>query len=104
MHRGAIGPSTRHWVWIGLAVLVAGSALFGLGIAAYVSRVQASATALIKSARVIRTTADAEREIAAWRKSSGKDFGRRATTLAGTTITTHRLGQCKTGHAGPLHH
>jgi len=74
MHRGAIGPFTRHWVWIGLAVLVAGSALFGLGIAVYVSRVQASATALIKSARVIRTTADAEREIAAWRRRSGNEF------------------------------
>jgi hypothetical protein len=55
-------------------MLVAGSALFGLGIAAYVSRVQASATALIKSARVIRTTADAEREIAAWRRRSGNEF------------------------------
>ena len=55
-------------------MLVAGVALFGLGIAAYVSRVQASATALIKSARVIRTTADAEREIAAWRRRSGNEF------------------------------
>jgi len=35
---------------------------------------QASATALIKSDRVIRTTADAEREIAAWRRRSGKGF------------------------------
>jgi pimeloyl-ACP methyl ester carboxylesterase len=55
-------------------VLVAGVSLFGLGIAAYLSHVQASATALIKSARVIRTTADAEREIAAWRRRSGNEF------------------------------
>jgi hypothetical protein len=64
----------RHWVWTGLAVLVAGVALFGLGIAAYLSHVQASATALLKSALVIRTTADAEREIAAWRRRSGNEF------------------------------
>jgi hypothetical protein len=55
-------------------VLGAGAALFGLGMAAYPNHVQASATALIKSARVIRTTADAEREIAAWRRRSGNDF------------------------------
>lgn len=55
-------------------MLVAGVALFGVGIAAYLSHVQASATALIRSARVIRTTADAEREIAAWRRRSGDEF------------------------------
>ena len=55
-------------------MLVAGVALFGLGIAAYLSHVQASATALLKSALVIRTTADAEREIAAWRRRSGNEF------------------------------
>ena len=54
--------------------LVAGIGLFGLGIAAYLSHVHASATALVKSAQVIRTTADAEREIAAWRTHSGKEF------------------------------
>jgi len=75
MHRrGLLGRLTRHWMWTGLAVLVAGAALFGLGIAAYLSHVQASATALIKSARVIRTTADAEREIAAWKGRSGSEF------------------------------
>lgn len=55
-------------------MLVAGVALFGVGIAAYLSHVEASATALIRSARVIRTTADAEREIAAWRRRSGDEF------------------------------
>lgn len=55
-------------------MLVAAGASFGLSIAAYLTHVQASATALIKSARVIRTTADAEREIAAWRRSSGNEF------------------------------
>jgi hypothetical protein len=73
---GLLGRLTRHWVWTGLAVLVAGVALFGLGIAAYLRHVQASATALIKSARVIRTTADAEREIAAWRRRSDNQFCR----------------------------
>ena len=69
-----MGSLTRHCLWTGLAVLVAGVALFGLGIAAYLSHVQALATALVKSARVIRTTANAEREIAAWRKRSGSEF------------------------------
>ena len=55
-------------------MLVAAGASFGLSIAAYLTHVQASATALIKSARVIRTTADAEREIAAWRRRSGNEF------------------------------
>ena len=55
-------------------MLVAGAALFGLGIAIYLAHVHASATALINSAREIRTKADAEREIAAWRKRSGNDF------------------------------
>src|SRR5256884_9577152 len=63
-----------HWLWTGLVALVAGIGLFGLGIAAYLSHVHASATALVKSAQVIRTTADAEREIAAWRTRSGKEF------------------------------
>ena len=61
-------------MWAGLGALVAAVGLCGLGIAAYLRLGQASATALIKSARVIRTTADAEREIAAWRRRSGKGF------------------------------
>ncbi len=74
MHGGLWGRLTHHWVWTGPAVLVAGVALFGLAIAAYLSHVQTSATALIKSARVIRTTADADREIAVWRRRSGNEF------------------------------
>lgn len=69
-----LGTLTRHWMWTGLGALVAGIALFGLGIAAYLGHVQASATALIESARAMRTTVDAEREIAAWRKRAGKEF------------------------------
>src|SRR5438445_13302856 len=58
----------------GLAVLVASAALFGAGIVVYLTHIREVATALISSARNIRTKADAEREIAAWRKRSGKDF------------------------------
>lgn len=65
---------TRNWVRTGLAVLVVVPALFGFGAAAYVIHLCASATALVKSARVMRTTADAEREIADWRTRSGKEF------------------------------
>lgn len=65
---------TRHWVRTGFVVLVALSTLFGVGIAVYLAHIRASATALINSAREIRSKADAEREIAAWRKRSGKEF------------------------------
>src|SRR6267154_2842993 len=68
-----LGRSTHHWVRAGLAVLAAGIALFGLGTAAYAIHVCASAAALIDSAREIRTTADAEREFAKWRKRLGKE-------------------------------
>jgi len=54
--------------------LIAGIGVLGLGIAVYLSHVRALATALVKSAEVIRTTADAEREIAVWRARSGKGF------------------------------
>jgi len=64
---------THQWVRAGFAVLVVGIALFGLGIAAYGIYVCASATALIDSASQIRTMADAEREIAKWRKRLGKE-------------------------------
>src|SRR5207245_9716717 len=69
-----LGRLTRYWVWRGLALLVAAVALCGLGISTYLNHVRASATALINSALEIRTKTDAEREIAAWRKRSGKDF------------------------------
>src|SRR6266404_8336841 len=67
------GQLTHHWVCAGLAVLVAGIALSGLGIAAYAIHVCASATALIDSSSEIRTTADAEREFAKWGKRLGKE-------------------------------
>src|SRR6267154_389050 len=67
------GRLTHHWVRAGLAVLVAGIASSGLGIAAYAIHVCASATALIDSSSEIRTTADAEREFAKWRKRLGKE-------------------------------
>jgi len=68
------GSLARHWVRTGVVVLIAGTTLFGLGVAAYLIHIQASAKALINSALEIRTKSDAEREIAAWRKRSGKDF------------------------------
>jgi len=59
---------------IALRVLAMCCVLFTLGTVAYLAHVHALASALIKSAREIRTKADAEREIAAWRKRSGKEF------------------------------
>jgi hypothetical protein len=57
-------------LWIFLAVV----ALLALGVEAYLNHLRSSATALINSAGEIRTKADAEREITAWRTRSGKDF------------------------------
>jgi hypothetical protein len=64
-------------------MLVAGFALSGLGIVAYLTRVHALASALVNSACEIRTKADAEREIAAWRKRSGKEFWTESDHLSG---------------------
>jgi hypothetical protein len=63
-----------YWLRVGLAVFVVGGALLGLAIAVYATHIRRSASALIDSARQISTTADAEREIAAWQKRSGKEF------------------------------
>src|SRR5260370_20571645 len=63
----------HQWVRAGFAVVVVGIAVCGLGIAACGIYVGASATALIDSASQIRTMADAEREIAKWRKRVGKE-------------------------------
>jgi hypothetical protein len=65
---------TSRWVRTGLAVFVSVPILLGIGGAAYAIHLYASATGLIKSAREIRTTADAEREIAAWKKRLGNQF------------------------------
>ena len=48
--------------------------LVALGITAYCVRLRSTAKALIASAYSIRTTTDAEREIAMWRKRSGRDL------------------------------
>jgi hypothetical protein len=61
----------RARVRTGLFLLVLVVALFGLGVAAYAMQVRGSARALVGSARGIHTTADAEREIASWRKRVG---------------------------------
>jgi hypothetical protein len=57
-----------------LILLVAGGVLSALRTIAYLAHIHALASALITSAGEIRTKADAEREIAAWRKRSGKEF------------------------------
>ena len=64
---------THHWIRAGVAVLVVGTMAFGLGIAGYAFHVCASAGAFIDSASQIRTTADAECEIASWKKNMATD-------------------------------
>jgi hypothetical protein len=67
---GVLGRPPRYVLLTLLALVL----VFGLGIAVYLAHIRASATVLINSAREIRTTADAEREIAAWKARSGSDF------------------------------
>jgi hypothetical protein len=61
---------------VSFAVLFALVGSVCLGITVYLHYIRSSATALIHSAQEIRTTADAEREIAAWSSRLGKDFWR----------------------------
>lgn len=65
-----LGRFNRRWARAVLVVI----ASLGFGVAVYLAHVRASASALINSAREIRTNADAEREITAWQERSGKDF------------------------------
>ena len=65
------------------STLALGLALLAVGIGAYAVYVRASATALINSARKIHSTADAEREIAIWRKRSGAHFWKESDHLGG---------------------
>lgn len=54
--------------------MVASGAVGTLGILVYLARLHAVTSELVVSAYEIRTTADADREIAVWRKRFGKDF------------------------------
>jgi hypothetical protein len=74
---------SRNWSLAVLGMLVVGASLCGAGIAVYLTHVRSLATALIRSAREIRTKADAEREIAVWRKRSGRDFWEESDRLGG---------------------
>lgn len=57
-----------------LLLLGSGILLFALGLVVYAVRVSAAARELINSASAIHSTADAERQVAAWRNRSGRDF------------------------------
>jgi hypothetical protein len=75
--------ATRKWLLWAFVVSVASIVLFVLGVAAYAAHMRATATALVESARGIRTTADAEREIAAWRNRFGEHFWEESDHLGG---------------------
>jgi len=61
-------------LFIALLVFAMSGVLFALGTIAYLAYVRAMASSLIKSAYDIRTKADAEREIAVWKKKMGIFF------------------------------
>jgi hypothetical protein len=64
---------TRNWLRL-LVVTLALVVLLVLGITAYLAHIRGTAAALIESARDIRSTEDAQRQIAAWRKRQGEQF------------------------------
>jgi len=57
-----------------IVVLSVAFCLAGVAITIYAVHVRASATALIESARAIRSKADAQHEITVWRSRSGRQF------------------------------
>jgi flagellar basal body-associated protein FliL len=57
-----------------LLLLIVVISLLAAGLGVYAARVYASAAALVSSAREIHSTADAERQIAAWRNRSDRSF------------------------------
>ena len=73
----------RRALFLALCALVVAGVLSALGTIAYLAHIHALASALITSAREIRTKADAEREIAAWRKRSGENFWQESDHLGG---------------------
>ena len=63
-----------------LSVLVVVGAAVVIGLLAYGLRIRSSATDLLDSARRVRSTADAKREIAVWQSRTGRDFSEREVT------------------------
>jgi hypothetical protein len=68
------GNTYRRPIGMVLATLAVLGVVFVLGTVTYLVWLHRVASALVTSAYEIRTKADAEREIAAWKKRFGKDF------------------------------
>jgi hypothetical protein len=90
-----------------LSVLLALGISLAVGLLTYGFRVRASANALIDSARRIRSTADAQREIALWRNRSDRDFSESDATGGDHNYDIHvengllgRLGIARPGMLG----
>src|SRR5215469_4768745 len=64
-------PRTMHVLFVAFAIALV--LLIG-GLATYLGHIRSTATELIASAREIRTTQDAEREIVAWKVRDENDF------------------------------
>jgi hypothetical protein len=75
--------SNRRRLYLFLAVLGLGFALPVATVVGYASHTQSSVDALVASAREIKTSKDAEREIAAWQSRSGEHFWEQSTQLDG---------------------
>jgi len=68
----------RVLVTLGFAILLLPAAAY-----AYAFHIRSAAATLVNTARQIHSTADAEREIAAWRKRSGQRFWEESDHLGG---------------------
>lgn len=81
-----------------VSLIVAGTLL--IGVFAYAALVCTSARALINSASGIRSSADAEREIASWRKCLGCSFWENAATKDGDRTYDIHVGNAALSRLG----
>jgi hypothetical protein len=64
-------------------LFIAGALLLATGLATYAAHIRSAAQALINSATEIHSTADAERQIAAWRERSDRSFWQKTSAEGG---------------------
>ena len=87
-----------------LLTLAALCCVFFLGVVAYAAHIRASATALVASASSIHSTADAQREIAAWRKRAGGQFWEESDHLGGDHNYEAQIENSLLAHLGLVEH
>ena len=81
-------PGVNRTIRVLIVAFALAVVLLAGGIATYLGHVRNMATALIASAREIRTTEDAERAIAVWKARAGNEFWTESDAPGGDHNTT----------------